>query len=257
MSKHKRDEYLKDEEIERMLDEELSGGDDSFSSESDGSSDDYFPSESEYDDSSDDDISYRSGQFTDLADEDDPAAVSPKSSSTTNNLPANNIPGTSKTISVNNLNTIPANNLANGNGVPSTSNTTPANNSANSVLNSSNTIPQAVLWDINDMNFVPRFDIGPKVPRKVSCSKLNKDSTELQVFSQVFPKSLLKYMAECTNIRLELLRSNTTPTQRVKKRKTPPKYTSYHTNTDHYEIEIIIGVLLVMSYNRVPELQLY
>lgn len=165
MSKRKREGYLTDAEIEEMLNETLSDGEDSFSSECD-SSDNYIPSEA--DESSDEEIGNCSGQCSDSADEDDPAAVMPSTSSKTASNPNNSLT----------------------NGVSSSSNTSPANNIP------APPTPPAVIWDANDANFVPRFDIFPKRSGTVMCSKLNKDSTEMEIFLQMFPRSLLNYLTE-------------------------------------------------------------
>lgn len=57
-------------------------------------------------------------------------------------------------------------------------------------------------------------------------------------------------------MRLEILR-NKKAAERAKKRKTPPKRPMVRLDTDVHELEIVIGVLLIMSYNKVPHLYHY
>lgn len=62
------------------------------------------------------------------------------------------------------------------------------------------------------------------------------------VFLKLFPKSLLIWIADCTNERLMILSEK-------KNRKIKL--------TDANEITVVIGCLLVMSYNRVPHMWMY
>jgi hypothetical protein len=71
---------------------------------------------------------------------------------------------------------------------------------------------------------------------------INRSSDELEVFTAVFPRSLLIFIAQCTNQRLEKLRHD-------KKIKIP--------DTDCSEIMLVLGVMLVMSYNHVPSFSDY
>lgn len=64
----------------------------------------------------------------------------------------------------------------------------------------------------------------------------------MEVFSSLFPKSLLIWIADCTNERLKLLELET-------KKK--------YLKTDYNEILLVIGVTLMMSYNRVPHMKMY
>lgn len=91
-------------------------------------------------------------------------------------------------------------------------------------------------WRIVDNNFVPRLRIPNEKPTTV-LAKLDRSSSELEVFFKLFPKSLFLWIAEKTNERLEILQD---------KKKRPIQ------KTDQYEIMVVLGCFFVMSYNKVP-----
>ncbi|GFU28635.1 piggyBac transposable element-derived protein 4 [Nephila pilipes] len=67
---------------------------------------------------------------------------------------------------------------------------------------------------------------------------LNRSATELDVFLKIFPKSLMIWISQCTNQRLEKLGQTIHP-------------------TDPSEIMLVLGCILVMSYNKVPKFSHY
>lgn len=96
-------------------------------------------------------------------------------------------------------------------------------------------------WKEVSQDFTPRLAI----PEKTTCiilSELNRGSSELQVFLKLFPNSLIKYISQCTNERLEILEQEKV---KIKHR------------TDHHEIMITLGCFFVMAYNRVPAIKNY
>lgn len=92
-------------------------------------------------------------------------------------------------------------------------------------------------WVPADRNFQPRKNIPTEKP-SVILANLNRSSTELEVFFQLFPKSLFLWIAEKTNERLVIL-------QKAKKNKSILP-------TDQHEIMIVFGCFFIMSYNKVP-----
>lgn len=74
---------------------------------------------------------------------------------------------------------------------------------------------------------------------KISC---DEKCNEIEVFSSLFPKSLYIWISDCTNERLKLLGL-----------KTKKEYLQ----TDYKEIMVVIGVTLMMSYNRLPRMSMY
>ncbi|XP_037037956.1 piggyBac transposable element-derived protein 4-like [Bradysia coprophila] len=89
-------------------------------------------------------------------------------------------------------------------------------------------------WKEADSSFVPRKTI-PSYRKPVIC--LKDGCNEIDSFFSIFPKSLFMWIAECTNERLKIL-------ELKNKKKYAP--------TDYHEIMIVIGVTIIMSYNRVP-----
>lgn len=85
-------------------------------------------------------------------------------------------------------------------------------------------------------------------PRKVipeyqaTQTDVDETATIIDVFLKLFPNSLFIWISDCTNERLNIL------SQKKGKPITP---------TDPHEIMIVMGCLLVMSYNRVPHLYMY
>lgn len=99
-----------------------------------------------------------------------------------------------------------------------------------------------IIWSTPNELFIPRLKITEDRPTIV-LSNLNNESDEMECFLKIFPRSLIMFISQCTNLRLDLLR---------KKKKTPVVE-----NTDPGEIMMVLGCMLVMSYNKVPNLSDY
>lgn len=98
---------------------------------------------------------------------------------------------------------------------------------------------QPVIWKAVPPTFIPRKTIPVyKEPETI----IDENYTITEVFLKLFPKSLIMWITQCTNERLMILS--------IKKGKNIPP-------TDCHEIIIVIGCLLVMSYNRVPHMYMY
>lgn len=95
-------------------------------------------------------------------------------------------------------------------------------------------------WKSVPSTFSPRMTIPTyQEPQIYDC---DKDSTIMEIFLKLFPKSLFIWIAECTNERLQILSK-----RKGKEIKA----------TDPDEIMVVIGCLLVMSFNRVPHMKMY
>jgi hypothetical protein len=88
-------------------------------------------------------------------------------------------------------------------------------------------------WDDVDEQFIHRMSISAECA-PVILVDLNSGSSVVQIFLKLFPNSLLQYIAQCTNQRLQIL-------ERATGRKVAP--------TDAHEIMIVIGCYLTMAYN--------
>lgn len=97
------------------------------------------------------------------------------------------------------------------------------------------------IWNKNLLTFSPKRNI-PIEENPVIIANLNRGSTMLECFYQLFPKSLITQISYYTNLRLDILE---------KTKKKPIKKTSAG------EIKIILGCSLIMSYNRVPAIHMY
>ncbi|GFW28571.1 piggyBac transposable element-derived protein 4 [Trichonephila clavipes] len=94
-----------------------------------------------------------------------------------------------------------------------------------------------ILWFHADSTFPPRMTI----PAESSLSllfNLNCSATKLDVFLKLFPKSLMIWISQCTNQQLKKLGQTIHP-------------------TDPSEIMLVLGCMLVMSYNKVPKFSHY
>lgn len=117
--------------------------------------------------------------------------------------------------------------------------------------------PQDVTWGPVSSSHKPRKDIPtPVIP--VILTNLNRGSSELDCFLKVFPKSLLIFIAQCTNERLKKM----TDTFKNKKENDPhfkiKARPHLATNeTDQHEILIVLGVMIIMCYNKLPNLYNY
>lgn len=96
-----------------------------------------------------------------------------------------------------------------------------------------------IKWHKVTSEFIPRKQIPDFKETEISC---DDECNEIEVFSSLFPKSLYMWISDCTNRRLKLLE--------IKTKKEYPE-------TDYKEIMLVIGVTLMMSYNRVPRMSMY
>lgn len=96
-----------------------------------------------------------------------------------------------------------------------------------------------VKWKKVPADYVPRKEMPTyKEPEM----QAEKDSTPVELFFKLFPKKLFEWIAKCTNERLDILAK--------KKGVVEP-------HTDWSEMVLVIGCLLVMGYNRLPQMQMY
>lgn len=96
-----------------------------------------------------------------------------------------------------------------------------------------------VKWADVTENFVPRKAVPDY---KATETTVPNNSSGTEIFLKLFPKSLLMFISDCTNERLNILSDET---------KKDIKLTDYH------EIMIVIGCIMVMAYNRVPHVDMY
>lgn len=104
--------------------------------------------------------------------------------------------------------------------------------------------PNQITCRVPDNNYFPRKALPPcnnSLPTVLAAVN-RKSSSELDVFLKLFPRNLFIFIFQCTNKRLNIL--NNTKHAKID-------------HTDPPKIMIVIGSLLVMSYNRVPNIQLY
>lgn len=98
---------------------------------------------------------------------------------------------------------------------------------------------EEVIWKNVPTAYSPRMVVPEyKEPE----TELDGNFTNTEVFFKLFPQSLFIWIADCTNKRLNILSE--------KKGKVVKP-------TDASEIMVVIGCLLVMSYNRVPHIYMY
>ena len=95
-------------------------------------------------------------------------------------------------------------------------------------------------WIVPSNTFVPAKSIPSSRPCKIY--DINRNSRPIQVFHKMFPHSLYLQIVNCTNERIKILNN-------VKKQK--------HQPTDKGELQKILAVMMVMSYNYLPSLKNY
>ena len=95
-------------------------------------------------------------------------------------------------------------------------------------------------WIVPSNTFVPAKSIPSSRPCKIY--DINRNSRPIQVFHKMFPHSLYLQIVNCTNERIQILNN-------VKKQK--------HQPTDKGELQKILAVMMVMSYNYLPSLKNY
>ncbi|KAF2886073.1 hypothetical protein ILUMI_20099, partial [Ignelater luminosus] len=106
-------------------------------------------------------------------------------------------------------------------------------NSSTGISESDEQVVNNTIWFNNNGAFIPRLVL----PQQKSGECLLRELNELDLFLKLFPKSLIMYPAQCSNMRLEIFEKES-----KKKR----------ISTDYHEIIIVLEVSLMMSYNRVP-----
>ena len=99
------------------------------------------------------------------------------------------------------------------------------------------------VWSANLSNFSPRMNV-PAPSDPIILADVDRSSTNLDVFFELFPKVLFEEIAKYTNMRLEILRQEN------------PRFRSLESTTPA-EIMVVLGCNLVISYNRLPAIDLY
>lgn len=94
-------------------------------------------------------------------------------------------------------------------------------------------------WVDASSTFTPRKHLPEQ---KEIVTSIDQEFTIDDVFLKLFPRSLFIWIADCTNERLRIL------SEQKGKPITP---------TDPHEIMVVVGCLLIMSYNRVPHIHMY
>ncbi|XP_047111729.1 piggyBac transposable element-derived protein 4-like [Schistocerca piceifrons] len=95
-----------------------------------------------------------------------------------------------------------------------------------------------VLWSKVDAMFRP-LKTMPNMVIPAVLAKLDRSASELDVFEKIFSPSLFIFISQCTNQRLKLIKKTTVR------------------STDPGEIRLVLGVMLVMCYSRVPSFSDY
>ena len=118
---------------------------------------------------------------------------------------------------------------------PSASGDPPQNNPQSTAA------PNSIFWNQPSASFTPKFPTHEYIPCEPTVA-LPSTLHEIDTFKVFFPKSLCIFIAQCTNERIHL--------HNIKKNATIP-------HTDEGEVMIVLGVMFVMCYNRVPNLRDY
>lgn len=91
--------------------------------------------------------------------------------------------------------------------------------------------------------FIPRKTIPDyREPNINVDQKFRENYNEMDVFMKLFPRSLILWIVQCTNERLQILSDR-------KGKEVKP--------TNYHEMMVVICVYFIMSYNRVPDMQMY
>lgn len=98
------------------------------------------------------------------------------------------------------------------------------------------------IWSQSFGEFQPKKVLSTSRPCQIK--DIQPSATEMQVFYKLFPPSLIMYIAQCTNERLDIYRAS-------------KKVQSFVPNTDSGEIKKMIGCMFIMAYNHVPAMSHY
>lgn len=113
------------------------------------------------------------------------------------------------------------------------------------------TANRPTVWSVPKNSFAPRLNVTND-RATVILARLDQSSSEFDSFMQVFPRSLFIYTSQCTNQRLDILRKN-----KVGQKNTDKIKPTNDVDTDPYEIMMLVGIILVMCYNKLPSLSDY
>ncbi|XP_046394787.1 piggyBac transposable element-derived protein 4-like [Ischnura elegans] len=103
-------------------------------------------------------------------------------------------------------------------------------------------VSSEICWSPPKVLFIPRHTVTLH-RRTASLCNLDMSSDEMAYFLKVFPRSLIIFISQCTNKRLDILRKK--------------KNLVNLCETDPGEILLVLGCMLVMSYNKVPSISDY
>ena len=100
----------------------------------------------------------------------------------------------------------------------------------------SNAASNSIIWHQPTASFMPKFPTHDYIPCKPAV-ELPSTLQKIDSFKVFFPKSLCIFISQCTNERIHL--------HNIQKNTMIP-------HTDEGEVMIVLGVMFVMCYNRVP-----
>lgn len=107
-----------------------------------------------------------------------------------------------------------------------------------------------IIWGPVHESFRPRKSIS--LPRTCRTSDIFSSSSKpFDIFLKFFPKSLVNYIAQNTNFRIDKARLQ------VRDRGARARKQSYMTATDSGEIIVVLGCTLIMGYNQQPSFSEY
>ncbi|CAK9829666.1 hypothetical protein ANTRET_LOCUS6964 [Anthophora retusa] len=115
--------------------------------------------------------------------------------------------------------------------------------------------PPSFSWS-HATNFAPRMPLVTYIKGQTNLS-IGNEATEVDFSFKIFPKSLFIYIAQCTNERIEMENKTLKEKEASSASDSRNATDKMHHMTDKFEIMTVVGVLLIMSYNRVPQMAHY
>lgn len=66
-----------------------------------------------------------------------------------------------------------------------------------------------IIWNSVPQNYTPRIQLPTARNTEILLNSINSQSTEIDIFLKLFPKSLYMFISQCTNERLTILEKKT------------------------------------------------
>lgn len=116
-------------------------------------------------------------------------------------------------------------------------------NNLQEILSAASFQHTSTIWSAPNVAFEPRKTVSSHRVPDIG-QRFERSDNPYGIFMKIFPESLFMRITQCTNERIEIFRKSKREHKNIKL-------------TDIGEIKIVIGCMIIMSYNRLPSFRHY